>query len=114
MIRSCATCSYCVSVIDAGDGAKKYSVVTDGDGFMASLIEDDLVPGALHLCSDNCLYKREQGIARLFGFDCIDRWTIVNVAKPAIELSGTDCPSSRSNSHNDCGNPNVMSRLYFF
>jgi hypothetical protein len=67
-----STCSHCGKVFYANDRPGKYSVFIDSNGYLVGLIEDELVPNALHYCSEICMFNRGQGIDPLFKFDYFD------------------------------------------
>jgi hypothetical protein len=69
-------CSHCGEVFCANDRPRKYSVFIDSNGYLVGLIEDELVPNALHYCSEICMFNRGQGIVPLFEFDYIDAFPL--------------------------------------
>jgi hypothetical protein len=69
-----STCSHCGKVFYANDNPRKYSVFIDNNGYMVGLVEDELVPNALHFCSEICMFNRREGIVPLFKFDYFDKF----------------------------------------
>lgn len=69
-------CSHCGTSFDAGDGADVYSIRVDSKGFLLEVMDGELIPGALHYCSSECMFKREQGVSpqnslsNFVGFGC--------------------------------------------
>jgi hypothetical protein len=55
-------CSHCGTAFDAGSGMGIYSVRVDRNGFLLEVRDGEIVPGALHYCSPDCMFKREQGV----------------------------------------------------
>lgn len=56
-------CSHCGAAFDADSTAGIYSVRVDRNGYLLEVMDGVLIPGALHYCSPNCMFKREQGVA---------------------------------------------------
>ena len=69
-------CSHCGGPVAAGDGtAEVYSIRVDSKGYLLEILDGDLVPGALHYCSQNCMFKREQGVTPadiIFNYICFE------------------------------------------
>lgn|GEM_PF-939698 len=55
-------CSYCGAPIPAGSTAGVYSIRVDGKGYLLEILDGELAPDSLHYCSQNCMFKREQGV----------------------------------------------------
>lgn len=55
-------CSHCGTSFDAADGADIYSIRVDSKGYLLEVMDGELVPGALHYCSPECMFKREEGV----------------------------------------------------
>jgi hypothetical protein len=34
----------------------------DGEGYLLEVLDGELVPDALHYCSQECMFRREQGV----------------------------------------------------
>ena len=55
-------CSHCGAPVAADDTADVYSIRVDSKGYLLEVLDGELVPGALHYCSQDCMFKREQGV----------------------------------------------------
>ena len=55
-------CSHCGAPVAADGTADVYSIRVDSQGFLLEVMDGELIPGALHYCSQNCMFKREQGV----------------------------------------------------
>jgi len=55
-------CSHCGTAFDADGGTSVYSIRVDSKGFLLEVMDGELIPGALHYCSPECMFKREQGV----------------------------------------------------
>ena len=55
-------CSHCGTHFDATGDANIYSIRVDSNGYLLEVMDGELVPGALHYCSPECMFKREQGV----------------------------------------------------
>ena len=53
-------CSHCGAPIAADGTADVYSIHVDSKGYLLEILDGELVPGALHYCSQDCMFKREQ------------------------------------------------------
>jgi hypothetical protein len=56
-------CSHCGAPVTADGIADVYSIRVDSEGYLLEVLDGELVPGALHYCSQDCMFKREQGVA---------------------------------------------------
>jgi len=57
-----SNCSHCGTDFAADDRAYVYSIRVDSQGYLLEVLDGELVPGALHYCSQECMFKREQGV----------------------------------------------------
>lgn len=55
-------CSHCGAPFAADGTADVYSIRVDSRGYLLEVLDGEVVPGALHYCSQNCMFKREQGV----------------------------------------------------
>jgi len=55
-------CSHCGTPFSAEDTADVYSIRVDGEGYLLEVLDGELVPDALHYCSQECMFRREQGV----------------------------------------------------
>jgi hypothetical protein len=62
MLLSKSHCSHCGVPVAADGTADVYSIRVDSNGYLLEVLDGELVPGALHYCSQNCMFKREQGV----------------------------------------------------
>ena len=62
MSLSETNCSHCGTAFAADDRAYVYSIRVDSQGYLLEVLDGELVPGALHYCSQECMFKREQGV----------------------------------------------------
>jgi len=65
MILDKSVCSHCGETFEACSMKNVYSIRTVGNAF--EVITGELVPEALHYCSDRCMFDRKQGV--LYNFD---------------------------------------------
>lgn len=63
MSLSKTNCSHCGATFAADDTADVYSIRVDSEGFLLEVLDGELIPGALHYCSHDCMFKREQGVS---------------------------------------------------
>ncbi|QEM67723.1 hypothetical protein FO488_05850 [Geobacter sp. FeAm09] len=63
MLTAKTHCSHCGRAFDATSNAGIYSIRVDRNGFLLEVRDGEIVPGALHYCSPDCMFKREQGVA---------------------------------------------------
>jgi len=63
MSFSKTNCSHCGTLFAADDTVNVYSIRVDSEGYLLEILDGELVPGALHYCSQDCMFKREQGVA---------------------------------------------------
>ena len=62
MALSKTQCSHCGTPFAADDAADVYSIRVDSKGYLLEVLDGELIPGALHYCSQDCMFKREQGV----------------------------------------------------
>jgi hypothetical protein len=62
MSLSKSNCSHCGTTFAVDDTAKIYSIRVDSEGYLLEVLDGELVPGALHYCSQDCMFKRENGV----------------------------------------------------
>jgi hypothetical protein len=62
MPLSKTNCSHCGTLFGADDSAVVYSIRVDSKGNLLEVLDGELVPGALHYCSHDCMFRREQGV----------------------------------------------------
>ena len=62
MSLSQSNCSTCGKAFAADSGARYYSVLVDGKGYLTDVVDGELLPDAFHYCSESCMFKREQGV----------------------------------------------------
>ena len=55
-------CSHCGDPVAADGTADVYSIRVNSKGCLLEVLDGELVPGALHYCSQNCMFNREQGV----------------------------------------------------
>lgn len=63
MLKVTTYCSHCRTAFDAGSDSGIYSIRVDCNGFLVEVRDGEIIPGALHYCSPDCMFKREQGVA---------------------------------------------------
>jgi hypothetical protein len=55
-------CSHCGTPFAADDIADIYSIRVNSEGYLLEVMDGELIPGALHYCSQDCMFKRDQGV----------------------------------------------------
>jgi len=55
-------CSHCGTAFDSDGREGVYSIRVDSRGFLLEVMDGELIPGALHYCSPECMFKRRQGV----------------------------------------------------
>jgi hypothetical protein len=55
-------CSHCGIAFDANSSNGIYSIRVDRNGFLLEVRDGEILSGALHYCSPNCMFKRKQGV----------------------------------------------------
>ncbi|GFE61814.1 hypothetical protein [Geobacter sp. AOG2] len=62
MLVSTTHCSHCGTAFEADGRDGIYSIRVDSRGFLLEVMDGELIPGALHYCSPECMFKRQQGV----------------------------------------------------
>jgi len=62
MILMKSVCSHCGQPFGVDSAENIYSIITIQEPFKVEIITGELIPEALHYCSDNCMFERRQGI----------------------------------------------------
>ncbi|MDR3581629.1 MAG: hypothetical protein P4L44_16840 [Oryzomonas sp.] len=57
-----SNCSHCGTPFAADDTADIYSIRVNSEGYLLEVMDGELVPGAFHYCSQDCMFKRDQGV----------------------------------------------------
>ncbi len=68
MIIEKSYCSHCGKEFKATSTLVFYSVVVDNNGRLIKVLDGELIPDALHYCSDNCMFHRNEGVVPVEDF----------------------------------------------